>query len=131
MVVKMQVVVPNIRIKPLSSNLLMAHLLMLVTLITTSLILANLPRPPLRPVLVHPGLVLEYNETAADIVVPPLQPRPSALSEAGQPAAQHKAQYDANGHADEESSQDLLPAVAALSNVSESVIRVGGRWRGR
>ncbi|PNP40944.1 hypothetical protein TGAMA5MH_06810 [Trichoderma gamsii] len=127
----MQVVVPNIGTNSSSSNLLVAHLLMLVALITPSLILANLPRSPLRPVLVHPGLVLEYNESAADVVVSPLQSRPSTLSEAGQPAAQHKAQYDANGHADEESSQNLLPAVAALSNVCESATLAGGRWRRR
>lgn len=101
-----------------------------MALITFSLILANLPRSPLRPVLVHPGLVLEYNESAADVVVPPFQSRPSTLSEARQPAAQHKAHYNANSYADEESSQDPLPAVAALGNVTESVTIAGGLGRG-
>lgn len=89
-----------------------------VTLRTSSLILTNIPRSPLRPVLIHPGLVLKNNKSAAYIVVPPLQSRPSAFSEAGKPAAQHKAQYDTNGHADEEPSQYPLSAVAPLGNVS-------------
>ncbi|KAK6448860.1 hypothetical protein FP744_10005110 [Trichoderma asperellum] len=101
------------------SCLLMAHRFM--ALITASLVLTNIPRSPLRPVLVHPGLVLKYHESAPDIIVPPLQPRPSAFSETRQPAAQHEAQNDANGHADEESSQYPLSAVAPFSNADNSL----------
>ncbi|KAK0756109.1 hypothetical protein N5P37_011321 [Trichoderma harzianum] len=77
-----------------------------------ALILTNIPRPPLRPILVHPRLVLENNKPPPDIIVAPLQPRPPLLPAARQPAAQHEAQYNANGHSNEESAEDLVSAVA-------------------
>ncbi|TFB06005.1 hypothetical protein CCMA1212_001441 [Trichoderma ghanense] len=100
---------------------------------TLTLIITNLPRPPPRPILIHPRLILKNNQPPPNIIIPPLQPRPPSLSKARQPAAHDKAQQDANRHADEEPAQDLVPARAVLGDLHEAasvVCGAGGCRRG-
>lgn len=93
----------------------------LMTLTTPTLIIANLPRPPPRPILTHPRLVLENHQPPPpNVIVPPLQPRPPRPSQARQPAAHDEAHQDANGHADEEPAQELVPARAVLGDLHEA-----------